>query len=306
MKRKLITTIFMVLSLGALSAAAQDYQAPQVKISQDKVRVNGKSYYAHVVTEKQTLYSISKAYNVSLQDIYDANKNLDLENAGLKAGQVIFIPTQPSAPAETAPSAPATAVPSPVQETPAKTHETPKPRESSALDRWLYPGKFKTNKAEEQPSAPAETEADVIETTALPVPVGFMKSRLVHIILNASVNMPLELGSYSTRDSFPPLFLRFFLSGISARNGTEIVSSISFLVWTLVSRNNLRRRMIAGIRIPIKKARIIIFSLLGETGTEDPSAVSIILALLSTIACVKAFSSRLLSRNIYSDSLIFC
>ena len=44
MKRKLITTIFMVLSLGALGAAAQDYQAPQVKISQDKVRVNGKSY----------------------------------------------------------------------------------------------------------------------------------------------------------------------------------------------------------------------------------------------------------------------
>ena len=175
MKRKLITTIFMVLSLGSLGAAAQDYQAPQVKISQDKVRVNGKSYYAHVVTEKQTLYSISKAYNVSLQDIYDANKNLDLENAGLKAGQVIFIPTQPSAPAETAPSAPATAVPSPVQETPAKTHETPKPRESSALDRWLYPGKFKTNKAEEQPSAPAETEAaaepkDTVPAFALDIP----------------------------------------------------------------------------------------------------------------------------------------
>ena len=100
MKRILITTIMMLLLPGAYSAVAQDYQAPQVKISQDKVRVNGKSYYAHVVTEKQTLYSISKAYNVSLQDIYDANKNLDLENAGLKTGQVIFIPTQPSAPAQ--------------------------------------------------------------------------------------------------------------------------------------------------------------------------------------------------------------
>ena len=97
MSKKLIAVIFLAVSLACTQAAAQQYQAPEVKISQDKVRVNGKSYYAHVVTEKQTLFSISKAYSVSLQDIYDANKNLDLENAGLKVGQVIFIPTSPSA-----------------------------------------------------------------------------------------------------------------------------------------------------------------------------------------------------------------
>ena len=97
--KRLIATIFLAVLL-AVPAAAQAYQAPEVKISQDKVRVNGKSYYAHVVTERQTLYSISKAYNVSLQDIYDSNKNIDLENSGLKVGQVIFIPTKPSKTAE--------------------------------------------------------------------------------------------------------------------------------------------------------------------------------------------------------------
>ena len=144
---------------------------------------------------------------------------------------------------------------------------------------------------------PAETDADVREMTALLFPDGFMKSRLVHIIRKASVNMLFELGSYSVVRAFFDFFPRFFLSGISARNGTEILSSISFLVWTLVSRNSFERRMIAGRSIPIRKARIIILLLLGETGTGDPSAVSIIRALLSTIAWVNAFSSLLLRRN---------
>ena len=96
MIKRLFAIILFAFSLAGFQAAAQQYEAPEVKISQDKVRVNGKSFYAHVVTEKQTLYSISKAYNVSLQDIFDSNKNLDLENAGLKVGQVIFIPTQPA------------------------------------------------------------------------------------------------------------------------------------------------------------------------------------------------------------------
>ncbi|MCR5519574.1 MAG: LysM peptidoglycan-binding domain-containing protein [Bacteroidales bacterium] len=179
MKTRLITAILLVLTAGAFSAAAQDYQVPPVKISQDKVRVNGKSYYAHVVTEKQTLFSISKAYNVSLQDIYDANKNLDLENAGLKTGQVIFIPTQPSAPAastaventeEAAKEAPAV---SPAAQTPAPAKE----KESSALERWLYPGKFKTAKPAEpeQPAMPADSvitaePADTIPAFELDIP----------------------------------------------------------------------------------------------------------------------------------------
>lgn len=84
----------------ALPLAGQQYDVPQINISKDKVRVDGKSYYAHVVTAKQTLYSISRVYGVSLRDIYDANRNLDLEHSGLKTGQVLLIPVEAVKPAE--------------------------------------------------------------------------------------------------------------------------------------------------------------------------------------------------------------
>ncbi len=73
-------------------ASAQDYAAPQVVVSADKVRYGGKIFYTHVVQERQTLYSISKAYNVTIQEIYDANPTLHLETEGLKKDQIILIP----------------------------------------------------------------------------------------------------------------------------------------------------------------------------------------------------------------------
>ena len=183
MSKRLIITIFLSVLL-AVPAAAQAYQSPEVKISQDKVRVNGKSYYAHVVTERQTLYSISKAYNVSLQDIYDSNKNLDLENAGLKVGQVIFIPTKPSKTAEadavpsasqsdpvrenapetaSAPAAkPVVIVPYPTETVPEEPKKEPVKEStdastgSSALDRWLFPGKSK------QPATDGESPSSAL------------------------------------------------------------------------------------------------------------------------------------------------
>ncbi len=88
--------VIMLLCL-AMPALGQQYQVPEISVSRDKVRVDGKSYYAHVVTAKQTLYSIAKVYGVSLQDIYDANRNLELESKGLKAGQVLLIPVVPAA-----------------------------------------------------------------------------------------------------------------------------------------------------------------------------------------------------------------
>lgn len=147
MRKKLIAILSLAVSLACTQAAAQQYQAPEVKISQDKVRVNGKSYYAHVVTEKQTLFSISKAYDVSLQDIYDSNRNLDLENAGLKVGQVIFIPTQGTKPAVPSPSETVSSAPvEPV--IPDKKTANDKKDSGSAMDRWLYPGKYRTSPSE--------------------------------------------------------------------------------------------------------------------------------------------------------------
>lgn len=187
MRKKLIAILSLAVSLACTQAAAQQYQAPEVKISQDKVRVNGKSYYAHVVTEKQTLFSISKAYDVSLQDIYDSNRNLDLENAGLKVGQVIFIPTQGTKPAASEePAKPQTqeqaareqaagtyvVVPSPSETVssapvepviPDKKTANDKKDSGSALDRWLYPGKYRTSTGSEEVS-PSEPDSLVVRT----------------------------------------------------------------------------------------------------------------------------------------------
>ena len=193
MNKRLIIMVLAAMSLGCATLSAQSYQAPEVRISADKVRVNGKSYYAHVVLEKQTLFSIAKAYNVSLQDIYDSNKNLDLENTGLKVGQVIFIPTQPSATFSASSTVPAVPVPSaenssgtvtagtqgtgagsqysvivpPPAENPEEKQETKqeaKQDQGSALDRWLYPGKYR--KTPPPVAEESENATEINDTTA--------------------------------------------------------------------------------------------------------------------------------------------
>jgi LysM repeat protein len=63
-----------------------------VKRSTDKVILEGKVYYIHYVREKETLYGISKAYNINEKVI--ALENPDIF-AGLKAGMVLKIPADP-------------------------------------------------------------------------------------------------------------------------------------------------------------------------------------------------------------------
>lgn len=96
--------ILLLLSALALPVAAQDYQVPEIEISKDKVLVDGKPFFAHVVTAKQTLFSISKAYGVTVRDIIEANQKLDLEKRGLKIGDVLFIPDVQALPQEAAPA----------------------------------------------------------------------------------------------------------------------------------------------------------------------------------------------------------
>lgn len=97
MKRSLTTIsgIFILSAIlmltGTVELCAQDYINTPVTISKEKVKVGGKVCYSHVVLEKQTLYSISKAYNVSLEDIYRLNPTLQEE--GLKKNSIIIIPS---------------------------------------------------------------------------------------------------------------------------------------------------------------------------------------------------------------------
>ncbi len=95
MRRFWLLTLAIVGTLALCpEAPAQNYESTPVTVSTDKVRRDGKVYYAHIVKEKQTLYSISKAYEVSIEDIYAANPGL--EDTGLQKNAIILIPVAQS------------------------------------------------------------------------------------------------------------------------------------------------------------------------------------------------------------------
>ena len=125
MERNMIKGIILRMILAVIllssvqnSVSAQEYISTPVTISKEKVRVNGKVCYSHVVREKQTLYSIAKAYEVSVDDIYSLNPSLKEE--GLKKNSIILIPAEPAPVKQEVPAEEPEAKASPVvQETPA-------------------------------------------------------------------------------------------------------------------------------------------------------------------------------------------
>ena len=92
MKHRYLALCWTVLCLAGTAPAvsAQDYPPVPVTISRSQVSLNGKTYYAHIVLERQTIYGITKAYGVTEQDLYAANPLLARD--GLKSGTVIYIP----------------------------------------------------------------------------------------------------------------------------------------------------------------------------------------------------------------------
>lgn len=90
MKRHFAIAI-IIASLLPIFSSAQEYVSTPVEISKEKVKVEGKICYSHIVLEKQTLYSISKAYGVSIEDIYKFNPSV--KETGLKKNSIIIIPS---------------------------------------------------------------------------------------------------------------------------------------------------------------------------------------------------------------------
>ena len=82
--------ILACLAGAAPDVFAQDYQPVPVTISRSQVSEKGKTYYVHIVLERQTIYGITKAYGVTQEDLYAANPTL--AEKGLQAGTVIYIP----------------------------------------------------------------------------------------------------------------------------------------------------------------------------------------------------------------------
>ena len=89
-----------MLVLASASARSQeDYASTPVSISRDVMRVGKQVFYAHVVLEKQTLYSISRAYGVTTRDIIDVNPKLRLDEKPLEAGVILLVPRSAGKPA---------------------------------------------------------------------------------------------------------------------------------------------------------------------------------------------------------------
>jgi LysM repeat protein len=66
-----------------------------VEKSKDKVIISGKPYYIHIVKKGETVYSISKAYQISKQEL--TSENPTAEN-GVKTGQSLRIPVADNVP----------------------------------------------------------------------------------------------------------------------------------------------------------------------------------------------------------------
>ena len=81
---RILRILLVLLCLNVATAAMAS------KPSGTIVAVDGKNYYLHTVKRGDTLYSLSKSYGVTTQDIIDCNK--DLRSAVLKADSKVLIP----------------------------------------------------------------------------------------------------------------------------------------------------------------------------------------------------------------------
>src|SRR5574344_2188303 len=89
MKKNLIISTLLLLLFATVSG--QNYESTPVTISNEKVSINGKIYLLHRTLQGQTLFSIGKAYNITVDDILEINPQL---KSGLKNGDWVYIPSQ--------------------------------------------------------------------------------------------------------------------------------------------------------------------------------------------------------------------
>ncbi len=97
-------TLFLIVAM-LVAGIASSQNIPQITVSSEKVKVNGEVMYVHKVKSKETLFSIAKAYNVTVDDIVRKNEQL---KGGLKEGSTIYIPSNKTA-AEAGNASPAVA-----------------------------------------------------------------------------------------------------------------------------------------------------------------------------------------------------
>lgn len=96
MRKSLIITLTLAL-LSLFAIGQNEGDVTHIKRSTDKVKIEGKYYYIHIVRKGETLYSISKGYNVSQVEIAMENPDIYL---GLQVDQALKIPIKDMDPGE--------------------------------------------------------------------------------------------------------------------------------------------------------------------------------------------------------------
>lgn len=84
-----LVAVMMILLATIFPPVLQAQVPVPVEISSQKIVSEGKVYYMHAVQKGQTLYSISKAYNVTVDQVSRENA---IESNGIKEGQLLRIP----------------------------------------------------------------------------------------------------------------------------------------------------------------------------------------------------------------------
>ncbi len=87
MRNFILAALFTILACGTVRG--QGYVAPPVSVSDEIINVKGEKFRVHKVKPKQTLFSLSRAYNVTVEQIRKANPQV---GDALKEGTTIFIP----------------------------------------------------------------------------------------------------------------------------------------------------------------------------------------------------------------------
>lgn len=84
--------LFFLLFLTVVNLVNAQEGNVEIKKSTDKVMIEGRAYYIHIVREGHTLYSISRIYTISQKEISRENPSVLF---GLRSGQALKIPVEP-------------------------------------------------------------------------------------------------------------------------------------------------------------------------------------------------------------------
>lgn len=86
MNRLSIILLFVMIITG--SCATAQYTPPKVVISTEKIRNESGEFLVHQVQQRETLFSISKAYNINVNSLINDNPKA---SEGLKSGDILFV-----------------------------------------------------------------------------------------------------------------------------------------------------------------------------------------------------------------------